>query len=99
TDLDEGMVERFLSHQARKQFIQCGDRASLKRLLSVLRDVGMIAPAKPPPITRQDQILAEFSNYLHRERGLAPAGIVRHLPAIRRFCVRCVPPGPTLSGR
>jgi site-specific recombinase XerD len=93
TDLDERMVERFLYHRATKRFIQRSDRASLKRLLSVLRDVGMIAPAKPPPITRQDQILAEFSDYLHRERGLAPASIVRHLPAIRRFLCE-VSPGP-----
>jgi site-specific recombinase XerD len=93
TDLDERMVERFLYHRATKQFIQRGDRAALKRLLSVLRDVGMIAPAKPPPITRQDQILAEFSDYLHRERGLAPASIVRHLPAIRRFLCEVCPAG------
>jgi len=99
TELDEGMVERFLSHRARKQFIQRGDRAALKRLLSVLRDVGMIAPAKPPPITRQDQILAEFSDYLHRERGLAPASIVRHLPAIRRFLCEVCPAGADALGK
>src|SRR5262249_45625085 len=99
TDLDEGMVERFVAHVARKQFIQRGYRAALKRLLSVLRDVGMIAPAKPPPITRQDQILAEFSNYLHRERGLAPSGIVRHLPAIRRFLCEVCPAGADALGK
>lgn len=31
TDLDEGMVERYLRHQAGKQSIQPGDRAALKR--------------------------------------------------------------------
>jgi site-specific recombinase XerD len=93
TDLDERMVERFLYHRARRQFIQRGDPAALRRLLSVLRDVGMIAPAKPSPITWQDQILAEFSDYLQRERGLAPASIVRHLPAIRRFLCEVWPAG------
>jgi integrase len=93
TDLDERVVERFLYKRATKQSIQRGDRAALKRLLSVLRDAGMIAPAKPPRITRQDQILAEFSDYLQRERGLAPASIVRQLPAIRRFLCEVCPSG------
>ncbi|MGH7083279.1 MAG: hypothetical protein ACREFV_12500, partial [Acetobacteraceae bacterium] len=51
TDLDERMAGRYLRQRARKQSIQPGDRAALKRLLSVLRDAGMIAPAAPPPIT------------------------------------------------
>jgi len=34
-DLDERMVERYLRGRARKQSIQPGDRAALKRLLSV----------------------------------------------------------------
>ena len=93
TELDERMVERFLCHRATKQSIQPGDRAALKRFLSVLRDAGKIAPAEPPRITRQDQILAEFSDYLQRERGLAPMSIVRYLPAIRRFLCEVCPDG------
>ena len=93
TDLDERLVERFLRRRATKQSIQPGDHAALKRLLSVLRDAGMIAPAEPPRITRQDQILAEFSDYLQRERGLAPTSIVRYLPAIRRFLCEVSPAG------
>ena len=93
TDLDERMVERYLRHRARKQSIQSGDRAALKRWLSVLRDVGTIAPAALPPMSPQDQIFAEFSDYLQRERGLAPRTIVSHLPAIRRFLREVCPAG------
>ena len=50
-----------------------------------LRDVGTIRPATLPPITPQDQIFEEFSDYLRSERGLAPKSIIRHLPFIRRF--------------
>ncbi len=85
TDLDERVVERYLRQRGRKQSIQPGDRAALRRWLSVLRDAGTIMPAAPPPITPQDQIFEEFSDYLRRERGLAPRSIVSHLPAIRRF--------------
>jgi site-specific recombinase XerD len=93
TDLDEHMVARYVRHRARKQSIQPGDRAALKRLLSVLRDAGMIAPAGPPPITPQDQIFEEFSNYLRSERGLAPKSVIRHLPVIRRFLREVCPAG------
>ena len=85
TDLDERMVERYLQRRGGKQSIQPGDRAALKRLLSVLREAGMIAPAALPPITSQDGIFEAFGDYLRRERGLAPNSIIRHLPVIRRF--------------
>jgi hypothetical protein len=56
----------------------------LKRLLSVLREAGIIAPAALPPITSPDEIFEAFSDYLRRERGLAPKSVIRHLPVIRR---------------
>ena len=93
TDLDEHIIERYLRHRAGKQSIQPGDWAAMKRLLSVLRDAGTIAPAALPPITPQDQIFEEFGDYLRRERGLAPKSIVRHLPVIRRFLHEVCPGG------
>ena len=83
-DIDEGMVERYLRNRARKHSIHRIDRPALKRFVSVLRKLGMIAPAEPLRITPQDQILVEFSDHLS-ERGLAPRSIVRHLPVIRRL--------------
>ena len=99
TDLDERMVSRYLRHRAGKQFIQPGDRAALKRLLSVLRDVGTIGPAALPPITPQDQIFQEFSDYLRTEHGLAPKSIIRHLPIIRRFLREVCPAGASDLGK
>ena len=99
TDLDERMVERYLRRRSGKQSIQPGDRAALKRLLSVLRDAGTIAPAAQPPITPQDQIFAEFSDYLRRERGLAPKSIIRHLPVVRRFLREVCPAGASDLGK
>ncbi len=92
-DLDERMVERYLRHRAGNQSIQPGDRAALKRLLSVMRDTGTIAPAALPPITPLEQIFGEFGEYLRRERGLAPKSIVRHLPVINRFLREVCPAG------
>jgi site-specific recombinase XerD len=99
TDLDKGMVERYLRHRARKQSIQPGDRAALKRLLAVLRDAGTIAPAALPPISPQDQILVEFGDYLRRECGLAPKTIIRHPPIIRQFLREVCPAGASDLGK
>ena len=99
TDLDERRVERYLRYRAGKHSIQPGDRAALKRLLSVLRDAGAIALAAPPPITPQDQIFEEFGDCLRTERGLAPTSIIRHLPCIRRFLREVCPGGSSDLGR
>lgn len=93
TDLKEQVTERYLKYRAGKQSLQPGDRAALKRLLSVLREVGMIAPAPLPPITPEDQIFEGFSDYLRQERGLAPRSIIRHLPVVRRFLREVCPAG------
>lgn len=99
TDLDEGMVEEYLRRRAAKQSIQPGDRAALKRLLSVLRDAGAIAPTAPRPINSQDQIFEEFGDYLRSERGLTPKSIIRHLPIIRRFLNEVCPAGASDLGK
>jgi hypothetical protein len=94
TDLDEGMAGRYLRHRARKQAIQRGDRAALKRWLSVvLRDAGTIAPPAKPPITPQDKRSAEFGDYLQSQHWLAPRTIVRRLQMIRRFLCELSPTG------
>jgi hypothetical protein len=99
TDLDERVVDRYLRYRGGKQSIQRGDRAALKRWLSVLRETGTITPAALQPITPQDQIFQEFGDYLRRERGLAPRSIVSYLPAIRRFLNEVCPAGAGDLGR
>ena len=93
SDLDERMIESYLLHRAMRQSIQPGDRAALKRLLSVLRDAGTIAPAVVPAMTPQDRTFEEFGDYLRSERGLAPMSIIRHRPVIRRFLREVCPAG------
>ena len=97
--LDECMLERYLRHRAGRQTIQPGDRAALKRWLSVLREEGVIAPAALPALTPHDRIFKEFDAYLRTERGLAPKSIVRHLPVIRRFLHEVCPAGDDDLGK
>jgi site-specific recombinase XerD len=99
TDLNETRVERYLRDRGNRQTIQPGDRAALKRWLSVLRATGTIAPAVQSQITPHAQIFAEFGDYLQRERGLSPKSIVRHLPFIRQFLREVCPAGESNLGQ
>jgi hypothetical protein len=90
------MVEEYLRHRSTEKCIQKGDRAALKRLLSVLREAEAIAPATQLPFTPHEQIFEAFSRYLREERGLATRSIVHHLPFVRLFLQR---PTHRLAGR
>ena len=46
TELNERLIEEYLRHRSTKQGLWKGDRAALKRLLSVLRETGTIASAR-----------------------------------------------------
>ncbi len=91
--LDEHVVERYLRHRGRKQSIQTGDRAALKRLLEVLREAQAIAPAPVPPMSWDEEIFEQFADDLRHERGLAPTSILRHRPIVRRFLREVCPAG------
>jgi site-specific recombinase XerD len=93
TELEERVIEQYFRRRSRKQSIQPGDRAALRRFLSVLREAGMIAPAIRPPPTPHEQSFEAFSQYLREERGLTPKSIVHHLPFIRLFLREVCPGG------
>jgi hypothetical protein len=100
-DIDERMVERYLRNRARKRFIHPVDRPALKRFLSVLREVGMIAPAEPPRITPADHSAGPDTRRVQRPSKRTRFGAEEHRPTFASgfagFCVRCSPPAPRTS--
>jgi site-specific recombinase XerD len=98
TDIDEDMSERYLKCRAGKRSIQPSDRPAIKRLLSVLRDAGMISPAPATASTPEDRIVAAFSDYLRQERGLATSTIINHQRFIRDFLREVCPAGDSDLG-
>jgi site-specific recombinase XerD len=92
-ELDERVLERYLKHRWRKHSFQPGDRSALKRLLSVMREANLIAPAPEPPISVEETIFQPFAEHLRQERGLTSGSIIRHLPTIRRFLREQCPAG------
>jgi site-specific recombinase XerD len=84
-DVDEGAAATYLTDRAGQRRPQVGDRATLKKLLAVLRQVDAIAPQGPVELSPRERIFEDFAGYLARERGLARGTIVGHLPAVRLF--------------
>jgi site-specific recombinase XerD len=92
-DLNEECVERFFDHRSRHWRINAGDRAALRRLLSALRDKGLIAAAPTIELTEQERILEAFAEYITRERGLARGTGERHRLLVHRFLQEVYPAG------
>ncbi len=92
-DLSEVYVDRFLEHRAKHWSINAGDRAALRRLLSALRDNGLISAAPPVERTEHEQIVEAFAAYLTEEKGLALTTVERHKLLGHRFLREVCPAG------
>jgi site-specific recombinase XerD len=83
-ELDEDAMVAFLAfRQAAGRRRALGPRA-LMPLLSYLREAG-VTPAAKPPQTPLGALLGEYRAWLTRERGLAPATVLRYENTARRF--------------
>lgn len=92
-ELSEGHVERFLEHRSEHWSINAGDRAALRRLLSALREEGLIPAALPIERTEHERIVEAFAAYLTHERGLAASTVESHKLLSRRFLQEVCPAG------
>src|SRR5664279_3823985 len=82
--LDEDAMVAFLAaRQAAGRRRALGPRAMIP-LLTYLRGAG-VTPAALPPQTPAGTLLAEYRTWLARERGLAPATVLRYENTARRF--------------
>ncbi len=86
-------LECYLEYRSRHRHYRSGDAAIVRRLLKLLRERSIVAPA--PPIARSpvQQLEEEFRLYLQRERGLAPATVLLYLAFARRFLAECFADG------
>lgn len=92
-DLGEAHVEQYLEHRSKHWSINAGDRAALRRLLSALRDEGLVPAAPPIEPTEHEQIVEVFAAYLTGERGLAFTTVERHKLLAHRFLQEACPAG------
>lgn len=84
-DVGERVAASFLEERAGNRRPQTSDRPTLNKLLTVLRETGVIAPPKPAEVNTRERIFNDFAGYLARDRGLVHRTIVRHWPTVRLF--------------
>jgi len=62
-----------------------GDPATLRQLMKMLRDEGVIATQPPVVATPSERLLEEYSLYLQNERVLSLAARINYRPFVREF--------------
>jgi site-specific recombinase XerD len=83
--LDSKFVDRFLRLRRRQQRIRRGDPKALERLLTMLRQIGVVKHQPPVRETAHSRIVGEFQRYLLQERGLSPLTLLNYLPVVEQF--------------
>ena len=78
-------LECYLDYRSRHRHRRSGDSATLRRLLSLLREKGIVAQVPPIDIAPAQRLEEEFRLYLQQERRLAPATVFHYLVFVRRF--------------
>jgi site-specific recombinase XerC len=83
--LDSEFVDRFLRLRRRQQQVRRGDPKALERLLTMLRQTGLVKHQPPATDTAHSRIVGEFQRYLLQERGLSPLTLLNYVPVVEQF--------------
>lgn len=84
--LDHQAVNRFLRLRRRQQRVGRGDAKALDRMLSMLRQKGIVKPYQPALADNaRSKIAAEFHSYLLQELGRSPLTAKNYVPFIEQF--------------
>jgi site-specific recombinase XerD len=84
--LTENVLERFMRYHMRERHSRRRAKwAALGRLLAMLREMGVSAPATPTPSTPAQRWVDEFGRHLRLERGFALTTIAGYGGVIRSF--------------
>jgi len=82
-DLDENIVRRFLDRDP--GVVHYPERATIRRLVSILRDLGVAKAEPTQPLTPAQACVREYRHYLVRQRGLSAASLPNYLSFVDRF--------------
>jgi hypothetical protein len=87
-DLNETVLERFLNyHMRQRRSRRQAKRATLGRLLAMLRKNGCIAAAKVPPLSPAQQLVGMFEHYLSEELGFVKTTVAGYTTTASQFLV------------
>ena len=82
-------AEKFLLFRQRKKLLRRNDSASLKRMIGLLVQEGVVAEEIRPAPTQSEVLIKEFADYLTNQRGLAPSTILYYKEFAFGFLNNC----------
>lgn len=84
-DLNERRAAKFLERRWRRVVYQSGDKCTLTLLLQHLRQLDVVPPPTPAPLTPIDLIERDYGRHLRQERSFMSASVGQYLTVARRF--------------
>ena len=84
-DLDYDTVDRILRFGQRQLRIRRGDRKTLKAIVEMLAEAGIITARQPVAGTASSRVVDDFRFYLRQERRLSEATLLNYIPVVEQF--------------
>lgn len=84
-DLNERRAAKFRGWRRRHYVYHSGDKCTLALLLQHLRQLDVIPPPAPAPLTPIDMLEQAYGQYLRQERGFMSGSVGQYLTVARRF--------------
>jgi hypothetical protein len=90
-DLDDSLVLEFLNRDP--GVVHYPEPATLRRLCSVLRDIGVLQDTSAPVLTSSERCVNEYRHYLVKQRGLSASCLSNYTSFIKEFLSSRFPDG------
>jgi site-specific recombinase XerD len=81
--IDEVTIQQFLKRDL--DITHSSESGPLRRLLTMLREIGITAPKPVQLKNYQEQLTDEYQHYLLQERGLAQSSLLNYVPFVGQF--------------
>lgn len=82
-DVDGATVRTFLNRDP--GVVHYPERATIHRLVAILRDIGVLKAEFTPPLTPVQECMREYRQYLVLQRGLSVASLPNYLSFVEQF--------------
>ena len=82
-DLDEARVQGFLGRDP--GVVHHVERSTIRRLVALLREVGVLRAKQPATLTAVQRHVAEYRRYLIQQRGLAESCLPNYTSFVEKF--------------
>lgn len=82
-DLDVIRVRRFLNRDP--GVVHFPEPATIRRLVLILREMGVLRGEPTPPVTSVEQCVAQYRRYLVDQRGLAESCLPNYVSYVEQF--------------